>query len=164
MPDEIDDMIDDRFETVAVTWSQPEAAVMLSMFAFYGIPALSVGQQAVRTLSYYAVALQGIQIRVHHDWLDDALDLLGEVAERPAAVRPYAAGQPWAYRVFVIGAAMLFAVELWFTTSTDSLVLPDDGTFALMALISLPMTLLLTGPPPTRTPSTLMLWKRSRPA
>lgn len=94
--------IDDRFETVAITWSQPEAAVMLSMFAAYEIPALSVGQQVMRLWPTSGVALQGIQIRVHHEWLDDALDLLAEVAERPAAIRPFPTENRWAYGVVVV--------------------------------------------------------------
>ena len=36
-------MTDDSFETVAIVYNQPETAVMLSMFAFYGIPATAVG-------------------------------------------------------------------------------------------------------------------------
>jgi hypothetical protein len=154
---------EDAFETVAITWSQPEAAVILSMFGFYEIPAISVGQQTVRALSYLAVACQGIQIRVHHDWLDEALDLLGNVAEQPPAIRPYAFGQPWIYRTIVLAAAAMFGLVMWLNLSIDPDAIPDDRTLALLACLALPMSLLLTGPAPTRTSSTFLLWKRSRP-
>jgi hypothetical protein len=88
--------IDDCFRTIAITWSQSEAAVMLSMFAFYEVPALAVGQHVTRTLPNLAVAFQGIQIRVHHDWWAEACDLLADVATRPAAIRPRLIDNRWA--------------------------------------------------------------------
>jgi hypothetical protein len=97
---------DDRFETVAITWSQPEAAVMLSMFDFYGIPAFALGRRHVSAQGPILTALQGIQIRVALGSLNEALHLLAEVAERPAAVRPYAFGLPGLYRIIVILALL----------------------------------------------------------
>ena len=38
---------------------------MLSMFAFFGIPAFAVGLRAIGTSPDLAVALHGIQVRVH---------------------------------------------------------------------------------------------------
>lgn len=93
--------IDDRFETVAITWSQPEAAVMLSMFEAYEIPALPVGQQVMRLWPTSGVALQGIHIRVHNEWRDEALELLAEVAQRPAAIRPFPTENRWAYGIVI---------------------------------------------------------------
>jgi hypothetical protein len=81
-------MSGDSFETVAITYSQPEATVILSMFAFYGIPAYPVGFAHARAMAPLTVALGGIQIRVHVAALAEARELLAEVAERPQAVRP----------------------------------------------------------------------------
>ncbi len=141
----------DAFETVAVTWSQPEAAVMLSMFEFYGIPAFALGRLQASIDATLIVAIQGIQIRVHHLALDEALDLLGEVAERPAAVRPYLFGQAWPYRLILTLAAIAY---IYAVASLD-----DPSPLVLLA--ALPLTLIGSAAPPTRTSSTFMLWKRS---
>jgi hypothetical protein len=142
----------DAFETVAITWSQPEAAVMLSMFEFYGIPAFALGRWQASIDAPFTTAMQGIQVRVHHLACDEALDLLGEVAERPAAVRPYLFGSPWTYPIVL---ALAFAAAVIGYASWD-----DPGPLALVA--AFPLSLLLIAVPPTRTPSTFMLWKRSR--
>jgi hypothetical protein len=81
-------MVDDSFETVAITYSQPETAVMLSMFAFYGIPAYAAGFDHARAVWPVALALGGIHIRVLPDSVGEARALLAEVAERPQATRP----------------------------------------------------------------------------
>jgi hypothetical protein len=142
---------EDAFETVAITWSQPEAAVMLSMFEYYGIPAFAVGRLHASVIPNYITALQGIQVRVPVGDIDEALDLLAEVAERPAAVRPYMLGQKWLYPA-LIAFALAAMVPLY---------LVDEPTPLLM-MLTLPAIFLLTGIPPTRTASTFMLWKRSR--
>jgi hypothetical protein len=142
---------EDAFETVAITWSQPEAAVMLSMFEFYGIPAFAVGRLHASIIPNYITALQGMQVRVPVGAVDDALDLLAEVAERPAAVRPYMLGHTWFYPALV-AFALAALVPLY---------LVDEPSPLLLAL-TLPAIFLFTGIPPTRTPSTFMLWKRSR--
>lgn len=142
----------DAFETVAVTWSQPEAAVMLSMFEFYGIPAFALGRWQASIDAPFMVAMQGIQIRVHPLARDEALDLLSEVAERPAAIRPYLFGQAWPYRAFVVlaVAAGAFGVANW----------GDPNPLILLAVF--PLSLLTAAAPPTRTASTFFLWKRSK--
>ncbi len=144
----------DAFETVAITWSQPEAAVILSMFEFYGIPAFALGRWQASIDATYLVAIQGIQIRVHPAALDEALDLLGEVAERPAAMRPYLLGSPWAYP---LALALAFVAAVAGYASWD-----EPGPLAIVAVF--PLSLMLYAIPPTRTPSTFMLWKRGRPA
>ena len=142
----------DPFETIAITWSQPEAAVMLSMFEFYGIPAFALGRWHASINPPSIVGLQGIQIRVHPEAIDDALDLLAEVAERPAVVRPYLFGLAWLYRALVLLAvAAIFLVYL-----------SDDP--GILLLSALPLSMLLIAVPPTRTASTFMLWKRGRDA
>ena len=148
--------IDDRFETVAITWSQPEAAVMLSMFDFYGIPAFAVGRRHVTAFAPMLCALQGIQVRVAAEAADEALDLLAEVAERPAVVRPYAFGLPGLYRLIVLLALAAAAAMPVIIALAD----PADEA-AMMALILLtPLLLVFNGAPPPRTPATFMLWKR----
>lgn len=144
---------EDAFETVAITWSQPEAAVMLSMFEFYGIPAFALGRWHASINPPWITGLQGIQVRVHHLAIDDALDLLDEVAERPAAVRPYPFGQALLYRT-----AVLLAVAMCIPLCLAEELSP------ILLLTTLPLSLLLIIVPPTRTPSTFMLWKRSREA
>jgi hypothetical protein len=140
----------DAFETVAITWSQPEAAVMLSMFEFYGVPAFALGRWQASIDAPFTTAMQGIQVRVHHLACDEALDLLAEVAERPAVVRPYLFGLAWLYRALVLLAvAAIFPVYL-----------SDDPRMLLLS--ALPLSMLLIAVPPTRTTSTFMLSKRSR--
>jgi hypothetical protein len=79
---------DDSFETVAIVYNQPETVVMLSMFAFYGIPATAVGFRHTQIAPNLMVALGGVPIRVPGWAADEARELLAEVAERPQAVRP----------------------------------------------------------------------------
>jgi hypothetical protein len=143
----------DAFDTVAITWSQPEAAVMLSMFEFYGIPAFALGRWHASINPPWITGLQGIQVRVHHLAVDDALDLLADVAERPAAVRPYLLGQRWLYPV-ILAVSVLAMIPLYVT---------DKPPTWSVALLVLPV-IVFAGIPPTRTPSTFMLWKRSRDA
>ena len=81
-------MTDDSFETVAIVYNHPETAVMLSMFAFYGIPAMPVGLAHSQIAPTLMVALGGIAIRVPGWAADEARELLAEVAERPQVMRP----------------------------------------------------------------------------
>ena len=75
--------MDDGFETVAVTYSQPEAAVMLSFLAWHDIQAYALSEHA-RVSSHLITALGGIPVRVHRPDLDRARSLLAEVAAPPA--------------------------------------------------------------------------------
>jgi hypothetical protein len=142
----------DAFETVAVSWSQPETAVMLSMFEFYGIPAFALGRWQASIDATFVVAMQGIQVRVHCLAVDDALDLLAGVAERPAAVRPYLLNRPRTYPLILL---LAFAAALVGYANWD-----DPSPLDVVAIW--PLSMLLIAIPPTRTPSTFMLWKRSR--
>ncbi|MGY4398717.1 hypothetical protein ACVWZA_003925 [Sphingomonas sp. UYAg733] len=102
-------MDDDSYRTVAITYNQPETAVMLSMFSFYDIPAYAVGQGHASAMPTWMVALGGIQIRVHSDALDEAFELLAEVAERPRAVRRRLIDDPVVNGILVV----LFCVLLF---------------------------------------------------
>ena len=141
-------MDEDAFETVAITWSQPEAAVMVSMFAFYDIPAVAIGQRHASVEPTLLTGLQGIAVRVPHAAVEEALALLADVAERPAAVRPYAGGTRWVYGTLV--ALMLLA----------PVVAILAGSEELAVLAGMPLMLLFAVAPPPRVASTLMLWKR----
>jgi hypothetical protein len=81
-------MTGDSFETVAIVYNHPETAVMLSMFAFYGIPATPVGLAHSQIAPNLMVALGGILIRVPGWAAAEARELLAEVAERPQVMRP----------------------------------------------------------------------------
>lgn len=139
-----DATIDDQFEMVAIVWNQPEAAVMLSMFEFYGIPAFAVGQLHASVMPAWIVGLQGIQIRVPVDAIDDALELLAEVAERPAAVRP------------VMVEPALYLVLLFAAVLVSGLAPPIYAPIGWAWLV-----LIMAAIPTSRTASTFMLWKRS---
>ena len=97
----------DSFETVAITYSQPETAVMLSMFAFYGIPATPVGLGHVQIAPMMAVALGGILIRVPSSTAAEARQLLAEVADRPQAVRPLRIDNPVMNGIIVVLFSLL---------------------------------------------------------
>ena len=141
----------DAFETVAITWSQPEAAVMLSMFEFYSIPAYVTGRWHASTNPTLIMALDGLHLRVHPEHVDDALDMLAEVAGRPAAVRPYLLGQRWLYPI-ILAVSVLVMIPLYVTDT------PPTWSIASLAL----PIIVVIGIPPTRTASTFMLWKRSK--
>lgn len=78
----------DSFTPVAITYSQPEAAVMLSMFEFYGIPAYAVGARHAGTMWPMVVALGGVEIRVASAMVEEAHALLAPVMAQPPVVRP----------------------------------------------------------------------------
>ncbi len=102
-------MVDDAFETVAIVYSQPETAVMLAMFAQYDIPAYALGFDHARTAWPIVLALGGIIIRVHHTVANDARELLAEVAQRPAAIRPRLILNPVLHILFGVLGMLLAA-------------------------------------------------------
>ena len=125
---------------------------MLAMFAFYGIPAFAVGRYHAAVQPTMVTMLQGIQVRVMRDAVDEARNLLTEVAERPAVVRPYLFGSATLYRTLV-AIALLGPV-------LAAVVLGAEAA----ALMSLPAALLFAAAPPPRTASTLAIRRRLRPA
>ena len=80
-------MADDSFETVAIIYSQPEAGVLLALFAQHDIATEVVGAGHVSVNPVLTVALGGIIVRVQIEALDDARALLAEIAQQPQAVR-----------------------------------------------------------------------------
>jgi hypothetical protein len=133
-------LAEDAFEAVAITWSRPEAAVILSMFEFYGIPAYATGRWHSSISPPHITALQRIQVRVHPDALGEARELLAEVAERPGAVRPFLIGNA------ATGIAMFIVALLL------AILIPFPFSLVGMTYIQL----LLIAVPPTRTPSTFL--------
>ena len=99
-------MADDSYETVAIIYGQPETVVMLSMFAWYGVPAYASGLGHAQVWPF-AVALGGMEVRVHPDSAADARALLAEVAQQPRAVRPRMTRNPvtrtLAYAIALLG-------------------------------------------------------------
>ena len=75
-------MPDDPFETVAIAYSQAQADVILSMFAWYDIPAYAKNIAHVRADPALTLALGAMPIRVHADFAAEARGLLDEAAER----------------------------------------------------------------------------------
>jgi hypothetical protein len=72
----------DSFETVAITYRQPQTAVILSMFEFYGIPAYALWANTLRMTPADTIAFGGVRIRVHSAHADEARILLLEAAAR----------------------------------------------------------------------------------
>lgn len=83
--------MDDAFETVAVSYSQPEAAVMLSYLAWHGIAAFALSEHA-RTDAGLITALGGIPVRVHRVAAGEARALLAAVPPPERARPPHVAG------------------------------------------------------------------------
>ena len=75
-------MSDDPFETVAIAYSQAQAGVIMSMFAWYDIPAYVKNIEHVRANPTLTLALGAMPIRVHGDFAAEARDLLEEAAAR----------------------------------------------------------------------------------
>ncbi|RYE01535.1 MAG: hypothetical protein EOP61_10985 [Sphingomonadales bacterium] len=70
----------DPFETVAIAYSPPQAGVILSLFAWHGIPAYGQNIETVSANCPLTLALGGIPIRVLREFADEARDLLSEAA------------------------------------------------------------------------------------
>ncbi|WP_260597510.1 hypothetical protein [Sphingomonas endolithica] len=105
-------MADDRLETVAITYNQPETLVLRSMLHFYGIPNLAIGAAHAAVNPVLMVALGGIHVRVPHDAVDEARALLREVASRPQAVRPYLIDNRWLNAAVVIAFCALLGLPV----------------------------------------------------
>ena len=97
--------MDDTFDTVAITWSQPEAAVMLSFLAWHGIPAYALREHA-RVAALHVTALGGIPIRVHRPAHAEARALLAAVPA-PPVVRPALIENRFVNAVLLLFAFML---------------------------------------------------------
>lgn len=63
----------DPFETVVIAYSQPQAAVLMSLFEWHNIPAYAHSIEMVRI---NAPLTGGIPIRVHREVVDEARALL----------------------------------------------------------------------------------------
>jgi hypothetical protein len=116
-------MADDSFETVAIVYNQPEAAVMLSMFAFYGIPANPIGLGHSQIAPTMMVALGGILIKVPGYAAAEARELLAEVAARPQAVRPRLIDNPFANGIVVVLACLLLGFPVPPTRTGSTFIL-----------------------------------------
>lgn len=96
----------DEFDTVAVTYSQPEAAVMLSFLAWHDVQAYALSEHA-RTAAHLVTALGGIPIRVRAADAARARALLAEVAPaEPPVIRPPVV-RPWPLSIAALLVAFL---------------------------------------------------------
>ncbi len=73
----------DPFETVVIAYSQPQAAVLMSLFQWHGILAYAQNIEMVRVNSPLTFALGGIPIRVHGEAVAAARELLAEAVADP---------------------------------------------------------------------------------
>lgn len=73
----------DPFETVVIAYSQPQAAVLMSVFAWHDIPAYAQNIETVRANSPLTLALGGIPIRVHREVVGEARELLAAAVADP---------------------------------------------------------------------------------
>jgi hypothetical protein len=75
-------MSDDVFETVAIAYTQPQAGVILSLFAWHDIPAYAKNYEHARLDPVITLALGGMPILVHRDFAEEARALLEEAEAR----------------------------------------------------------------------------------
>ena len=73
----------DPFDTVVIAYSQPQAAVLMSLFQWHGIPAYAQNIEMVRANSPLTLALGGIPIRVHREAAPAARELLAAAIADP---------------------------------------------------------------------------------
>lgn len=100
-------MAGDPFETVAIAYSQAQADVILSLFAWHGIPAYAKNIEHVRADPALTLALGAMPIRVHGDYAGEARGLLDEAVEREAEPAPT---EPLRERVARVGFLGLFGL------------------------------------------------------
>lgn len=81
-------MSEARFETVVIAYRLSEAAVIQSMFEYYGIPTLVCDANTVRANAPWTLAVGGIRIQVLSNFAQEARDLLAEAAAREPAPIP----------------------------------------------------------------------------
>ncbi|WP_419809014.1 hypothetical protein [Sphingomonas sp.] len=95
----------DGFETVAISYSQPEAAVMMSFLAWHGIDAYALSEHA-RTDMGLVTALGGIPVRVHWTLIDEARALLADVTPPTPWTPPPPRRGLW-FKVKAVGCFLL---------------------------------------------------------
>lgn len=98
-------MREDPFETVAIAYRQSEAAVIQSMFEFYGIPTLVRDAYTARVNAPWTLAIGGMRIQVLSEFAEEARELLTEVADRQTP--PTRAGTQERTANFALGLLLL---------------------------------------------------------
>lgn len=98
-----------EFELVAITYSQPEAAVILSMLDAYGIPAYPLNQHHLAAAPTLAVALGGIRILAMREAADEARALLAEASDQAPPVLPRPLADTGVTNVLITLVFTLFA-------------------------------------------------------
>jgi hypothetical protein len=109
MPERASDPID-GFETIAVVYSQPEAAVLLATLRAYGIFALPKNQAHIAIVPSLMLALGGTWITVPPHRKEDALALLEAIDSGWRPPPPPIIDQLWLSRIFAVCMAFLLLV------------------------------------------------------
>lgn len=109
MPDPASGPVD-GFETIAIVYSLPEAAVLLATLRAYGVFALPKNQAHISTLPRLMVALGGIWITVPADKKEDALALLAAIDRGWCPPPPPIVDEVWLSRIFSVCMTFLLGV------------------------------------------------------
>jgi hypothetical protein len=92
----------DGFETIAIVYSQPEAAVLLATLRAYGIFALPKNQAHISVVPSLMMALGGTWITVPPDKREDALALLEVIDTGWRPPPPAIVDELWLSRLFSV--------------------------------------------------------------
>jgi hypothetical protein len=81
--------VSDRFETVAIAYSQPEVAALRSCLEGHGIWTVLMSQGHASVTIGLTLALGGIQVRVHSEDAEAARAILARIRQAPYRGRIY---------------------------------------------------------------------------
>ncbi len=100
----------DGFETIAVVYSQSEAAVLLATLSAYGFFALPKNQAHISVVPGLMMALGGIWITIPPDKKKEALALLEAIDNGWRAPPRAIVDELWLSRIFSVCMTFLFGV------------------------------------------------------
>lgn len=98
----------DRFETLGWVYSQSELAILLSLFEWEDIFVLPVSRHHIAVQWTWAVALGGIELRVHRADAERARALLAPVDQNEAYWAPVFFRDRWADAMLILALFFLF--------------------------------------------------------
>jgi len=99
----------DRFETVAFVYSQSDLALLLSVFESEDIWLVAIGRLHVAVDPSLAVALGGVELRVHEEDAEDARTVLASLDPVPHRARLFTGIFPIDL-LFLVLVLVVFAV------------------------------------------------------
>jgi hypothetical protein len=100
----------DGFEPIAIVWSMPEAAVLVTTLAAYGFLALPRNQGHISAAPTLMIALGGIWITVPREQLEDAVSLMSEIDTGWRCPPPPLAREPWLNALVTLLAGITLGV------------------------------------------------------